>query len=107
MAAVSPFPASGSTRVTAPAASHRAIAAWLLVCCALVFAIIVVGGVTRLTHSGLSITEWQPIVGTLPPLSDGDWQVAFPPLPRQVSYLKVRSGRTGFRRNRARRECAS
>ena len=43
---------------------------WLLLCCALVFAMVVVGGVTRLTHSGLSIVEWQPIVGTLPPLSD-------------------------------------
>ena len=42
-----------------------------------VFAMVVVGGVTRLTHSGLSITEWAPIVGTLPPLSDGDWADAF------------------------------
>ncbi len=55
----------------------RAVAAWLIVCCVLVYAIVVVGGVTRLTHSGLSITEWQPIVGTLPPLSDADWQLAF------------------------------
>ena len=59
------------------AASSRAIVAWLLVCCALVFAMVVVGGVTRLTHSGLSITEWQPIVGTLPPLSAADWNEAF------------------------------
>src|SRR5271154_4579840 len=56
---------------------RRAVAVWLFVCCALVFAMVVVGGVTRLTHSGLSITEWQPIVGTLPPLSDGDWSEAF------------------------------
>ncbi|MEO8849055.1 MAG: COX15/CtaA family protein, partial [Casimicrobiaceae bacterium] len=55
----------------------RAVALWLLVCCALVYAIVVVGGVTRLTHSGLSITEWQPIVGTLPPLDVADWQQAF------------------------------
>jgi cytochrome c oxidase assembly protein subunit 15 len=55
----------------------RAIAAWLFACCALVFAMIVVGGVTRLTHSGLSIVEWQPIVGTLPPLTDAQWQRAF------------------------------
>ena len=41
------------------------------------FGDIVVGGVTRLTHSGLSIVEWQPIVGTLPPLNDGDWQETF------------------------------
>jgi cytochrome c oxidase assembly protein subunit 15 len=59
------------------AASARPIVAWLLVCCALVFAMVVVGGVTRLTHSGLSITEWQPIVGTLPPLSAADWNDAF------------------------------
>jgi cytochrome c oxidase assembly protein subunit 15 len=55
----------------------RAVIAWLALCCALVFAMVVVGGVTRLTHSGLSITEWQPIVGTLPPLSAGDWNDAF------------------------------
>jgi cytochrome c oxidase assembly protein subunit 15 len=59
------------------APSRRPIAAWLLVCCALVFAMVVVGGVTRLTHSGLSIVEWQPLVGTLPPLNDADWQTTF------------------------------
>ena len=59
------------------APGRRAVAAWLFLCCALVFAIVVVGGMTRLTHSGLSITEWQPIVGTLPPLSDADWETAF------------------------------
>ena len=56
---------------------RRAVAAWLFACCALVFAMVVVGGVTRLTHSGLSIVEWQPIVGTLPPLTDAGWQQAF------------------------------
>ena len=55
----------------------RAVAAWLFACCALVFAMVVVGGVTRLTHSGLSIVEWQPIVGTLPPLTEAGWQEAF------------------------------
>lgn len=59
------------------AAPARAVAAWLFACCALVFAMVVVGGVTRLTHSGLSIVEWQPIVGTLPPLTDAQWQEAF------------------------------
>jgi heme a synthase len=56
---------------------RRSVAAWLLVCAALVFAMVVVGGVTRLTHSGLSIVEWQPLVGTVPPLSDADWQALF------------------------------
>ena len=55
-----------------PAAASRGVAAWLFVCCALVFAMVVVGGVTRLTHSGLSIVEWQPIVGTLPPTSEAE-----------------------------------
>jgi cytochrome c oxidase assembly protein subunit 15 len=57
--------------------SHRAVAAWLLACCALVFAMVVVGGVTRLTHSGLSIVEWEPFIGTIPPLSEADWAEQF------------------------------
>lgn len=55
----------------------RAVAAWLLSCCALVFAMVVLGGVTRLTGSGLSIVEWRPIMGALPPLTDAQWQGAF------------------------------
>jgi cytochrome c oxidase assembly protein subunit 15 len=58
-------------------ADRRAVAAWLLVCAALVFAIVVVGGITRLTESGLSIVEWQPITGALPPLSQTDWEELF------------------------------
>ncbi len=57
--------------------SDKAVALWLLACCALVFAMVVVGGVTRLTHSGLSIVEWQPIVGALPPLDAAGWQETF------------------------------
>jgi cytochrome c oxidase assembly protein subunit 15 len=57
--------------------SPRAIAFWLFACCALVFAMVVVGGMTRLTHSGLSIVEWQPIVGTIPPLDDDEWAETF------------------------------
>jgi heme a synthase len=53
------------------------MAAWLLACCALVFAIVVVGGITRLTHSGLSIVEWQPLVGAVPPLNEGEWRDTF------------------------------
>ena len=53
------------------------VAIWLLACCALVFAMVVVGGITRLTHSGLSIVEWQPIVGAVPPLDDEAWRDAF------------------------------
>ena len=54
-----------------------AVAAWLFVCCTLVLLMVVVGGITRLTRSGLSITEWQPVVGILPPLSPADWAAEF------------------------------
>lgn len=56
---------------------NSAIVTWLLCVAALVFCMIVVGGATRLTDSGLSITEWKPIMGAIPPLSDADWQSAF------------------------------
>ncbi|CAN5177260.1 COX15/CtaA family protein [soil metagenome] len=55
----------------------QAIANWLLTVAALVFVMVVVGGITRLTESGLSITEWKPVSGTLPPLNDAAWQAAF------------------------------
>ena len=56
---------------------HGGVALWLFACCALIFLMVVVGGVTRLTLSGLSITEWQPVVGVVPPLSAADWSAAF------------------------------
>jgi cytochrome c oxidase assembly protein subunit 15 len=59
------------------APSQRAIGAWLLVCAAFVLAMTVVGGLTRLTRAGLSIVEWQPITGLLPPLSEAAWTEAF------------------------------
>lgn len=65
---------------------------WLFVCCALVFALVVVGGVTRLTHSGLSITEWQPIVGTLPPMSGAQWDEAFLKYQSTPEYNQVNRG---------------
>jgi len=71
---------------------ERTVAAWLLVCCALVFAMVVVGGVTRLTHSGLSIVEWQPIVGTLPPLNEAAWQETFGKYKHTPEYRLVNPG---------------
>jgi len=70
--------------------SRRIVALWLLVCCALVFIMVVVGGVTRLTHSGLSIVEWQPIVGTLPPLNDAQWAETFAKY-RQTPEFRLRN----------------
>jgi len=58
-------------------ADHKAIAIWLLTCCAVIFGMIILGGVTRLTGSGLSMVEWAPIMGILPPLNQAEWQEAF------------------------------
>jgi len=80
-------------------AEARPVAVWLLACCALVFAMVVVGGVTRLTHSGLSITQWQPIVGTLPPLETQAWNEAFLNYQATPEYREVNRGMTldGFK----------
>jgi cytochrome c oxidase assembly protein subunit 15 len=98
MATVQSRPLAASyAHVVAPShASYapRAVAAWLLVCCALVYAMVVVGGVTRLTHSGLSITEWQPIVGTVPPLSQADWAEAFAKYQATPEYRLVNHAMT-------------
>lgn len=53
------------------------VVAWLLACCALVFAMVVLGGVTRLTESGLSIVDWRPVTGVIPPLNEAEWQQEF------------------------------
>jgi cytochrome c oxidase assembly protein subunit 15 len=57
--------------------SNYQVAIWLLVVCALVFTMVVVGGLTRLTGSGLSMVEWQPATGFIPPLSEAEWQKTF------------------------------
>jgi cytochrome c oxidase assembly protein subunit 15 len=75
-------------------ASQRAVAGWLIVCCALIFAMVVVGGITRLTHSGLSIVEWQPIVGAVPPLDEAQWRETFEKYQRTPEYEKINKGMT-------------
>jgi heme a synthase len=72
-AAMTPAITSSSGR----AANMAPVRAWLFALAALVLLMVSVGGATRLTGSGLSITEWKPIIGTLPPLTDADWQDAF------------------------------
>ncbi len=57
--------------------SEKSIRLWLLTIIGLIFAMVLVGGATRLTNSGLSITEWKPIMGAIPPLSESDWNIAF------------------------------
>lgn len=60
---------------TTSASIPRSLPNWLFGCSALVFGIVIIGGLTRLTESGLSITEWEPITGILPPITDAEWNV--------------------------------
>ena len=57
--------------------SQRQIAIWLLIGVGMIIIQVLLGGITRLTESGLSITEWKPITGTLPPMNDAAWQSEF------------------------------
>lgn len=69
-----------------------AIANWLLGVAVLVFFMVVVGGITRLTESGLSITEWKPITGTLPPLNAADWASEFEKYKQIPEYQQINKG---------------
>ena len=67
----------------------RQVATWLLICCALVFLMVILGGVTRLTGSGLSMAEWRPIMGAIPPLSAAEWQRVFEIYQQTPEFQKV------------------
>jgi cytochrome c oxidase assembly protein subunit 15 len=75
-----------------PAAHRRQLAFWLFTVAGFVVLMVLVGGLTRLTDSGLSITEWQPITGVLPPLSAADWEVAFAKYREIPEYQLVNAG---------------
>jgi heme a synthase len=72
--------------------SLAAVRAWLLLMAGLVFLMIGLGGATRLTGSGLSITEWQPILGAIPPLTDADWREAFAKYQQVPQYHALNKG---------------
>ena len=67
-------------------ARPRSLARWLFAVAGLIVAMVVVGGITRLTNSGLSITEWKPITGIVPPLTDAQWQAEFANYKRIPEY---------------------
>ena len=75
-------------------ASRRSIAIWLFVVCGMIAAMVVLGGLTRLTNSGLSITEWKPIHGALPPLSDADWREEFTAYQAIPQYQRINKDMT-------------
>jgi cytochrome c oxidase assembly protein subunit 15 len=81
--------ASAPVRRTDARPSPRGLANLLLVVAALVFAMVVVGGITRLTESGLSITEWKPISGAIPPLTHADWSKAFEMYQATPEYREI------------------
>ncbi|HVR67378.1 MAG TPA: COX15/CtaA family protein [Verrucomicrobiae bacterium] len=78
----------------APTAADRRVALWLLISCSMIFVMVVIGGITRLTESGLSITEWKPVSGIIPPLSDPEWQAEFDGYKRIPEYLEINRGMT-------------
>jgi cytochrome c oxidase assembly protein subunit 15 len=84
------FPAQ-TPAIVAPPSEESAtdVRLWLWIIAALVFAMVVVGGATRLTESGLSITEWKPVTGVLPPLSEAQWAAAFDDYKKIPQYREM------------------
>jgi len=72
----------------------RAMANWLFFVAGLILLMVAIGGITRLTESGLSITEWKPVTGTLPPLSEADWQAEFDAYRSSSQYALMNQGMT-------------
>ena len=81
-----------SSDIYETSSNHAAVRMWLTIVALLVIAMVAVGGVTRLTDSGLSITEWQPILGAIPPLSTASWQEAFTKYKQIPEYRDVNAG---------------
>jgi len=75
-----------------PQDQARMIGLWLLVICAMVFAMVVLGGFTRLTESGLSMTGWRPVTGWFPPFSVEEWQAHFDAYRNSPEYQKINAG---------------
>jgi cytochrome c oxidase assembly protein subunit 15 len=82
-------PPSAGAHAGAPA---RAVGRWLLACAALLFLLVVVGGITRLTRSGLSIPEWRPVAGIVPPLGAAHWERAFAAYRETPEYRLLHRG---------------
>ena len=87
-----PAAAPGGIARGSRAGARGAIRAWLMALFALVVVMIAVGGLTRLTDSGLSITEWAPVSGAVPPLSQADWQAEFEAYKQIPEYIEQNAG---------------
>jgi cytochrome c oxidase assembly protein subunit 15 len=80
---------SASPAVETAMSRPNALITWLMCVAGLVFAMVVVGGITRLTESGLSITEWKPITGALPPLNEASWLSEFEKYKQIPEYTQI------------------
>jgi cytochrome c oxidase assembly protein subunit 15 len=85
---------SAQSGMASRAASPVSIARWLFVVAALILVMVGIGGVTRLTESGLSITEWKPVTGAIPPLSEAQWQAEFDAYKNSSQYVLMNKGMT-------------
>ncbi|KAK9485427.1 cytochrome oxidase assembly protein-domain-containing protein [Lipomyces starkeyi] len=74
--------------------TDKSVGYWLVGSAALVFGIVVLGGLTRLTESGLSITEWKPVTGSIPPLTQGDWEAQFEKYKESPEFKLLNSNMT-------------
>lgn len=89
MTALAGYPSTDAFR-----RNDRAIGIWLFCCAAMVFAMVVIGGATRLTESGLSMVEWRPLIGFIPPFGEAEWQRVFDLYRQTPEYQKVNYGMT-------------
>lgn len=69
--------------------NDRQVGLWLLMCCVMIYAMVILGGVTRLTGSGLSMVEWNPIFGVVPPLNQQEWQAVFELYQQSPEFQKI------------------
>jgi cytochrome c oxidase assembly protein subunit 15 len=86
--------AVAASQPTTVLSSRRAVGIWLLLVALMIAAMVVIGGLTRLTGSGLSITEWDPIMGAIPPLTTADWLNAFHKYQHIPQYVREHQGMT-------------
>ena len=88
---------------TVPKPTHRIIGFWLIMMCAMVFLMVIIGGLTRLTGSGLSMVTWRPITGWLPPLNTIEWKEVFVLYQNSPEYMQnIICSAVGYRINHSR-----
>ena len=98
MSATIPLPAAGASptdwRLQIPEPKRRHLRLWLWAVAAMTLGVLIVGGITRLTHSGLSMVEWDPLFGIIPPLNDAQWHEVFDRYRQFPEYQQLRQGMT-------------